>query len=171
MLKQLGKFLGGGVSQPIRDIAGQFSAPKDVIAKNDYEYKLQVLAQFQAYTTSEKGSFFERFVGGLNALPRPIIALGTIALIGYIIISPAQSGVILTAKIEILNSFNTFWQSIIAGVFALYFGGRMQTKHYSAKEQSQRLENMEKTSNLIMDMIDRLDEKASKPNKEEATAQ
>ena len=159
MLKKLGRFLGGGVSKPIREIAGQFIAPKDTRQLNQHEYKLAVLEQFQAYTTSNKGSMFERFVGGLNALPRPLIALGTISLIGYIIIAPTEAGVILQAKIEMLNTFNTFWQGIIAGVFALYYGGRMQMKHYNAKEQSQRLENMEKTSHLIMDMIDRLDER------------
>ena len=72
MLKQLGNFLGGGVAKPIRDIAGTFIAPKDVRQENEYSYKLKVLEQFQAYTTSEKGSWFERFVGGLNALPRPL---------------------------------------------------------------------------------------------------
>lgn len=155
MLKKLGQFLGGGVAKPIRDIAGTFVAPKDTRALNDHEYKLAVLSQFQAYTTSEKGSWFERFVGGLNALPRPVMALGTIALIGYAIFNPIQA----TAAFGALETIPTELWGMFGIVVTFYMGGRLQIKSLNAKEKAQRIENMEKTSNLIMGMIDRLDAK------------
>ena len=159
MLGKLGKFLGGGVAKPIRDIAGTFVAPKDTRQLNEHEYKLAVLQQFQAYTTSEKGSLFERFVGGLNALPRPILALGTIFLIGFAIYDPGQA----TAAYTALEVIPTELWGMLGIVVSFYMGGRLQVKHLNAKEKAQRLENMEKTSNLVMDMIDRLDAKQSKP--------
>ena len=160
MLKQLGNFLGGGVAKPIRDIAGTFIAPKDVRQENEYSYKLKVLEQFQAYTTSEKGSWFERFVGGLNALPRPILAIGTIYLIGYSVVDPGKA----TAAYLSLQNIPTELWAMLGIVVSFYMGGRLQIKSLNAKEKAQRLENMEKTSNLIMDMIDRLDAKQEKSN-------
>ena len=153
MLKQLGNFLGGGVAKPIRDIAGTFVAPKDTRALNEHEYKLAVLQQFQAYTTSEKGSVFERFVSGLNALPRPILALGSIFLVGYSIYDSERA----TAAYAALEIIPTELWGMLGIVVSFYMGGRLQIKALNAKERAQRIDNMEKTSNLVMSMIDRLD--------------
>ena len=155
MLKQIGKFLSGNAVQGIRSVAGAFTAPKDTRALNDHEYKLAVLSQFQAYTTADKGSWFERFVGGLNALPRPIMALGVISLIGYALFDPVKA----TAAYASLQTIPSELWGMLAIVVSFYMGGRLQVKSLGAKEKAQRLENMEKTSNLIMDMIDRLDKK------------
>lgn len=160
MLNKLGKFLGGGVSKPIRDIAGAFIAPKDTRVLNEHEYKLAVLKQFEAYTTSEKGSLFERFVGGLNALPRPLMALGSIALVAWIILAPsfgADTEKLFAGIIALQNA--PFVTGLLGTIVMFYFGSRIQVKSLNAKQTALRIENMEKTSNLVMDMIDRLDKR------------
>ena len=166
MIKQLGKFLGGGVAKPIRDIAGTFIAPRDERAMNEQEYKLAVLKQFSDYTKSDKGSPFQRFVGGLNALPRPFLALGTIGLVGYAMID-AESA---TQSFAALSNLPTELWGMLAIVVSFYMGGRLQIKSLNAKEQAQRLENMERTANLIMDMNDRLDARAKNPDEEDGSS-
>lgn len=152
MLNKIGKFLTGGATKGIRDVAGQFMAPRDERQMNEHEYKLAVLKQFESYTTSDKGSWFERFVGGLNALPRPLFALGIIVYLGY------GLAIDKTAFASLNLITNQAW-AFIGVVTTFYFGNRMQVKHLNAKEQAQRIDNMEKTSNLVMDMIDRLDKR------------
>ena len=80
MRQKFFKFLLDVVAK-LRDIAGTVIASMDVRQENEFSYKLKVLEQFQAYTTSEKGIWFERFVGNLNALPRPLMVYGVMALI------------------------------------------------------------------------------------------
>ena len=164
MLGKLGKFLGGGVAKPIRDIAGTFVAPRDQRQMNEQEFKLAVLQQFSDYTKSDKGTFFERCVGALNALPRPIMALGAIALIPYAMFDKAH-GIGAFAGLSAVPP--EVW-NIIYIIVPFYFGSRIQTKHLNAKEKAQRLENMERTANLIMDMNDRLDSRLANNAKQTA---
>ena len=166
MLGKLGKFLGGGVAKPIRDIAGTFIAPRDERAMNEQEYKLAVLKQFQAYTTSNKGSWFERFVGGLNALPRPLMVYGVMALIVHLCFTDSP---VVIANLQQLDN-SPIVAGTLSAIIAFYFGGRIQVKHLSAKEQAQRLENMERTANLIMDMNERLDARTKTPDVEDGSS-
>ena len=123
---------------------------------NEQEYKLAVLQQFSDYTKADKGSWFEQFVGGLNALPRPFLAIGTILLLGYAVVDPSRA----TQAYSTLDLIPQELWGMFAIVVSFYMGGRLQVKSLSAKEKAQRLENMERTANLIMDMNDRLDERA-----------
>ena len=156
MLNKLGKFLGGGVAKPIRDIAGQFTAPKDVRQLNEHEYKLAVLKQFEAYTTSEKGSIIERTIGAFNGAVRPILAFGSISLVAIAIIDPVRAQ---AAYLALQTVPQEVWVNF-GIVVSFFMGGRLQVKALSAKEKAQRLDNMEKTSNLVLNMIDRLDKRA-----------
>ena len=161
MLKAIGnlagKLLNSGTAGAVRSVASTFVVPKDTRELNEQEYKLAVLDQFKAYTTAEKGSWFERFVGGLNALVRPTIVFGLMAMIFAVATGNGQA---MMANLVLLNNFDEFWKSTIAAVLTFYFAGRIQVKHIGAKEQAQRIDNMEKTSQLVMGMIDRLDSKS-----------
>ena len=157
MIKAIGNLVGKVVNATtagaVRDVAGTFLAPRDQREMNEQEYKLAVLRQFSDYTKSDKGSWFERFVGGLNALPRPLMALGTIALIPYAMFDEAN-GIGAFAGLAAVPP--EVW-NLVYIIVPFYFGSRIQTKHLNAKEQAKRLDNMERTANLIMDMNERLD--------------
>ena len=156
MLGKLGKFLGGGVAKPIRDIAGTFIAPRDVRAMNENEYKLEVLRQFIIESQREPTTWWTAFTQGLNQLPRPILALGTIGLIGIAVFDPGRA---TGAYGALTNVPQELW-ALLGIIVSFYMGGRLQIKALSAKQASQRLENMERTANLIMDMNERLDKRA-----------
>ena len=155
MLKKLTGFFTGGAAKGVRDIASTFVVPKDTREMNQQEYKLAILDQFKAYTQAPKEGFFARFVGALNGLPRPALALGIIAMFAMAFINPQQ----FTASVGGLQLIPTEMWGMMGIVVSFYMGGRLQIKNLSAKERMARLDSLEKTSKVVMDMVERLDQK------------
>ncbi len=75
----LGAVFGGG-RNVIAETAEVFRPNAENQAERDQEYQSAALAQFAAEFAIERKGWFDRFIDGLNRLPRPIMALGTIGL-------------------------------------------------------------------------------------------
>jgi hypothetical protein len=69
----------------------------------------------------QQGSF-NRVMDGLNRLPRPLMALGTIALLGAAVWDPVW----FSARMEALAAMPEAAWWLIGAVVSLYFGGRLQ---------------------------------------------
>lgn len=152
MLKQLGKFLGGGVAKPIRDISGAFIAPRDERAQMRHSYEMAVLQNFNEYMSSEPTSIFGKFIKACNQIPRPALALGSIGLIAYAFVDPVNFGAAMTSLALVPAEL---W-AVLGGVQTFYLYGRLQTKKLDNESQLRRLENLEKTTELVLRTRERM---------------
>ena len=66
---------------------------------------------------------YDRVIDGLNRLPRPVMAVGTLALIGAALVAPEW----FAGRMEALSAMPEAMWWIIGGVISLYFGARFQS--------------------------------------------
>ncbi|SDE92939.1 holin family protein [Limimaricola pyoseonensis] len=86
------------------------------------EHRARVLAQFAAEMARERRGGWDRFIDGLNRLPRPMMAFGTLGLIGAAMADPAwfserMAGLALVPE-------PLWW--LMGAIVSFYFGARMQ---------------------------------------------
>jgi hypothetical protein len=67
-------------------------------------------------------SGFDRAMDGLNRLPRPLMALGTLGLMAAAIFDPVW----FSARMEALAAMPEAAWWLIGAIVSLYFGGRLQ---------------------------------------------
>jgi len=78
------------------------------------------LAQFGAEFSDPGATGFDRLVNGLNRLPRPMLAFGTLALFGYAMVDPASFGERMVGLDLVPEPL--WW--LLAAVVGFYFGAR-----------------------------------------------
>ncbi|MFC3180394.1 holin family protein [Cypionkella sinensis] len=78
------------------------------------------LAQFGDEFVNASASGFDRLVNGLNRLPRPLLAFGTIGLFVYAMIDPADFALRMVG----LNAVPEPLWWLLGAVVAFYFGAR-----------------------------------------------
>jgi len=78
------------------------------------------LEQFGDEFSNASASGFDRLVNGLNRLPRPLLAFGTIGLFVYAMISPADFALRMVG----LNAVPEPLWWLLGAVVAFYFGAR-----------------------------------------------
>ena len=108
--------VAGGVAQ----VAGVFTPSATRRMELSAEAQTAALAQLGAEFQIAPQGWFDRFVNGLNRLPRPLLAFGTLGLFAYAMVDPlsfAQRMVGLNAVPEPL-----WW--LLGAVVAFYFGAR-----------------------------------------------
>lgn len=108
--------VAGGVAQ----VAEVFTPSATRRMELSAEAQTAALAQLGAEYQIAPEGWFDRFVNGLNRLPRPLLAFGTIGLFTYAMVDPlsfARRMVGLNAVPEPL-----WW--LLGAVVAFYFGAR-----------------------------------------------
>jgi hypothetical protein len=85
-------------------------------------HRADVLAQFAAEMAHERRGGWDRFVDGLNRLPRPAMAFGTIGLIGAAMADPVW----FMARMEGLALVPEPLWWLMGAIVSFYFGARMQ---------------------------------------------
>lgn len=126
----IGRILGGGAGAASMGAASVGAAIEGVaeVFKPNATRQMELSAQVQQAALSQLGAefgqsggtWFDSAVNGLNRLPRPFLALGTVGLFVYAMIDPAgfsQRMVGLNAVPEPL-----WW--LLGAVVAFYFGAR-----------------------------------------------
>lgn len=101
-----------------------FYENKEQQAIRDALQKQSSLSQFSAEFERPKTSSFDRFIDGLNRLPRPVMALGVIALFISAMIDPIwfssrMQGIALVPE-------PLWW--LLGAIVSFYFGSRYQLK-------------------------------------------
>ncbi len=119
----LGVLLGGG-RNAIRETVEVFRPNAEAEAIRDVARSTAVLAQFAAEFAQAKRGWFDGFMDGLNRLPRPMLALGTLALFVAAMVDPVwfaarMQGVALVPE-------PLWW--LMGAIVSFYFGARHQTK-------------------------------------------
>ncbi|WP_170786664.1 holin family protein [Ruegeria lacuscaerulensis] len=117
-------FLFGGGRNVVRETAEVFRENAENRAVRDATVQSQTLAQFGAeFQMPQKGAY-DRFIDGLNRLPRPALALGTMGLFVAAMIDPLwfaarMQGIALVPE-------PLWW--LLGVIVSFYFGARHQAK-------------------------------------------
>ena len=119
----LGVIFGGG-RNTIRETVEIFRPNAEAQAHRDAAREAAALAQFAAEFAMPKRGFFDRLMDGLNRLPRPLLALGTLGLFVVAMVDPVwfaqrMQGIALVPE-------PLWW--LMGAIVSFYFGARHQTK-------------------------------------------
>ncbi len=116
--------LFGNGRNVIRDTAGAFVENADAAGGREVALRRATLEQFAQEFTLPRRGLFDRVMDGLNRLPRPALALGTIGLMVAAMVDPVwfasrMQGIALVPE-------PLWW--LLGGIVSFYFGARHQTK-------------------------------------------
>lgn len=119
----LGVVLGGG-RNAIRETVEVFRPNAEAEAVRAATQSAAALSQFAAEFGIERRGWFDRFIDGLNRLPRPMLALGTLGLFVAAMVDPVwfaarMQGVALVPE-------PLWW--LMGAIVSFYFGARHQAK-------------------------------------------
>lgn len=117
-------FLFGNQRNIIRETAEVFWENTDSGAERDVLIRQQAVSQFSAEFGSTGKAPFDRFFDGLNRLPRPAMALGTLCLFVAAMVDPIwfssrMQGIALVPE-------PLWW--LLGVIVSFYFGARHQAK-------------------------------------------
>ncbi|QYK43327.1 MAG: holin family protein [Paracoccaceae bacterium] len=121
----IGKILGGpaaiaATAEAAKGIAEVFTPNATRRMELGAEAQSAALRQFGVEFTNAPAGWFDRFVNGLNRLPRPMLAFGTMGLFVYAMADPAGFG----ARMVGLNAVPEPLWWLLAAVVGFYFGAR-----------------------------------------------
>ncbi|MDJ1007277.1 MAG: holin family protein [Paracoccaceae bacterium] len=116
--------LFGGERNFVKETAEVFVENAEGQAARDAAFRDATLAQFAAEFAQPRRGLFDRFIDALNRLPRPALALGTLALFVSAMADPVwfaerMQGVALVPE-------PLWW--LMGAIVSFYFGARHQAK-------------------------------------------
>jgi Holin of 3TMs, for gene-transfer release len=119
----LGIILGGG-RNAVRDTVEVFRPNAEASAVRDAAQSAAALAQFATEFSQPRRGIFDRLMDGLNRLPRPMLAFGTLGLFACAMTDPVwfaqrMQGIMLVPE-------PLWW--LMGAIVSFYFGARHQTK-------------------------------------------
>ncbi len=114
----------GGGRNVVVETAAAFRENSEAGAQRKAEAQMAALAQYGAeFSHPEKGQF-DRFMDGLNRLPRPALALGTLGLFVSAMVDPLWFGVRMQGLALVPEPL--WW--LLGAIVSFYFGARHQEK-------------------------------------------
>ena len=125
----IGTFLGmlfGGGRNAIRETVEVFRPNAEAQELRAAAKSAAALSQFAAEFGIERKGWFDRFIDGLNRLPRPMLALGTLGLFAAAMTDPIwfaqrMQGIALVPE-------PLWW--LMGAIVSFYFGARHQAKSH-----------------------------------------
>ena len=119
----LGVILGGG-RNAIRETVEVFRPNAEAEAVREAAKSAAALSQFASEFGIERRGWFDRFIDGLNRLPRPMLALGTLALFVASMVDPVW----FAARMQGLALVPEPLWWLMGAIVSFYFGARHQAK-------------------------------------------
>ena len=124
MIGDIYGILFGGSRNVLRDTIEVFRENSESSAQRAADLQSATAAQFAAEFAHERRGIFDRLIDGLNRIPRPAMALGTLGLIAAAMIDPIwfasrMQGVALIPE-------PLWW--LFGAIVSFYFGARHQQK-------------------------------------------
>lgn len=122
LIDRLFSVVFGGGGNVIAQTAEVFRENSENAAVRDAAHKQQALQQYAAEFLVERRGWFDRFMDGLNRLPRPFLAFGTIGLFVVAMVDPIwfasrMQGIALVP--------DPLWW-LMGAIVSFYFGARHQ---------------------------------------------
>ncbi len=124
LITQIMSFLFGDGRNTVAQTVEVFRENAEKGAVRATSERQAALAQFAAEFTQPNLGRFDRFVDGLNRLPRPMLAIGTIALFVSAMTSPDW----FTARMAGIQTVPEPLWWLMGVVVSFYFGARHQVK-------------------------------------------
>ena len=124
----IGKILGSsGAADAVSTIGGTVKSVAEVFTPNATR-RMELSAEAQAAALAQNGAefalqgdgWFDRFVNGLNRLPRPMLAFGTLGLFGYAMVDPHGFGIRMVGLNQVPEPL--WW--LLGAIVSFYFGAR-----------------------------------------------
>lgn len=116
-----------GVAPTVTALGSAASGVAEVFTQNatrrmelDEEAYARAIGQLGQEFAAPRCGWFDGFVNGLNRLPRPLLALGTMALFIYAMVEPAGFGV----RMEGLQMVPEPLWWLLGAIVGFYFGAR-----------------------------------------------
>lgn len=121
----------GGRRNVVRETAEVFRENAEAGAARAVETQAAAMAQFTQEFVPERKGWFDRFMDGLNRLPRPALALGTLGLFVAAMVDPIwfaarMQGIALVPE-------PLWW--LLGVIVSFYFGARHQLKSQSFQRE------------------------------------
>lgn len=124
MIDGLLTLLFGGGRNVVRETAEVFLENREGASIREAAYRAAALDQFAAEFAAPRRGAFDRFIDGLNRVPRPLMAFGTIGLCVAAMVDPIwfaarMQGIALVPE-------PLWW--LLGAIVSFYFGARYQFK-------------------------------------------
>jgi hypothetical protein len=129
----IGRMLGGpgmvtALGGTVRDVSEVFTENATRRMELEAGAQAAALAQHSAEFAGAGTGWFDRLVNGLNRLPRPMLAFGTLALFGYAMVDPDGFGARMTGLNQVPEPL--WW--LLGAIVGFYFGAR-EAHHFRAR--------------------------------------
>ena len=122
----IGRVIGAiaGNGRVIADTVGMFRESPENAASREAQMRGDALAQFAAEFQLRPRGWFDRLMDGMNRVPRPAMALGTLGLFVAAMVDPVW----FSARMEgmALVPEPLWW--LLGAIVSFYFGARHQAK-------------------------------------------
>ena len=116
-----------GLGRAARNVGGAVAEVSEVFTINKTKAELAAQARYQAALAQAGEEFkqvhlgwFDRFVNGLNRLPRPIMALSTVGMFAYAMSDPEGFSVRMQGLAYVPEPL--WW--LLGAIVSFYFGAR-----------------------------------------------
>ncbi len=124
MIGKVFELLFGEGRNVIKDTAEVFFENSENSASREAKSRAAALEQFASEFAMERKGYFDRFMDGLNRVPRPLMAFGTIGLCISAMVDPVwfasrMQGIALVPE-------PLWW--LLGTIVSFYFGARYQVK-------------------------------------------
>lgn len=124
VIERLFNFVFGGGRNVVKDTVEVFRENAEAGAVREAQHKAEVVAQYGAEFAAPARGGFDRFMDGLNRVPRPAMALGTLGLFTAAMVEPVwfaerMQGIALVPE-------PLWW--LLGAIVSFYFGARHQAK-------------------------------------------
>ena len=124
LMERLLGLIFGGQTNIVRETVEVFRENTEAGAQRSADARAEAMAQFGAEFVVPRKGRFDRFMDGLNRLPRPALALGTLGLFVFAMVHPLwfserMQGIALVPE-------PLWW--LLGVIVSFYFGARHQVK-------------------------------------------
>ncbi len=124
LMGSLFNILFGGGRNVIRDTAEVFVENREAGAVRDVDLHRATLEAYAAEFMHPQKGMFDRFMDGLNRLPRPALALGTLGLFTAAMVDPVW----FAARMQGISLVPDPLWWLLGAIVSFYFGARHQAK-------------------------------------------
>jgi len=122
-----------GIGNAVAGVARVFVGDKGAREAAGHEQTMAVMGQFaQEFRTLQNRTWWDAFIDGLNRLPRPAMALGTISLFVYAMTDPVGFGVRMQGLALVPDEL---WY-LLGAIVGFYFGARELSKARSTAQDT-----------------------------------
>lgn len=151
----MGAVFGG--SSAIRETVEVFRENAEKGAERDAAAHASALEQFATEFARVRRSPFDRFMDGLNRLPRPALALGTLGLFVTAMVDPVWFAARMTGISLVPEPL--WW--LLGAIVSFYFGARHQAK---GQEFQRSIAQTLARAPQVRDLLAETDNQSAKPS-------